>query len=207
MEIIKKYFPGFSENQYEQLEALWPLYLSWNQKINVISRKDMEFFNLRHVLHSLSILKVIHFKDDTFVMDLGTGGGFPGIPLVIACPNVRFLLVDSIGKKINVVQDVINQLDLKNVKAVQSRGEQINDKFDFVVSRAVKSLPVFMPWVREKIKIRGKNALRNGVLYLKGGDFDDELNAVPEAHRIFDLSAYFSESYFDSKKIVYLYKK
>ncbi len=207
MEKIKKYFPDFSERQYERLEALWPLYREWNEKINVISRKDIEFFNLHHVLHSLSVLKVIDFKSGTKILDLGTGGGFPGIPLAIACPETQFLLVDAIGKKIKVVEDVVRRLGLDNIQAKKARGEDLQGKYDFIVSRAVKPLPEFMSWVRDKISIKNKNELANGVLYLKGGQFEDELSAIPEKHQLFDLSDCFSESYFQSKKIVYIYKK
>lgn len=205
MQKIKKYFPGLSENQLEQLEMLWPLYSEWNEKINLISRKDLPHFYERHVLHSLSLMKVIRFAPGTRVMDFGTGGGFPGIPLAIACQDVEFMLIDSIGKKIKVVNEVANSLGIANVTARQARGEDINEKFDFVVSRAVKSLPVFLPWVRNKIKRDGFNELANGVLYLKGGDFQEELASVKENYRIFELSAYFEESFFETKKIIYLY--
>lgn len=207
MEIVKKYFPDFSEYQYKRLEALWPLYREWNEKINVISRKDMEFFNLHHVLHSLSVLKVIDFKSGTKILDLGTGGGFPGIPLAVACPETQFLLVDSIGKKIKVVEDVIRRLGLDNVQAKKARGEDIQDKFDYIVSRAVKPLPEFMPWVRDKISAENNNELANGVLYLKGGQFEDELSAIPEKYQLYNLSDYFSDKYFETKKIAYIYKK
>ncbi len=205
MQKIKKYFPGLSGQQQELLELLWPLYSEWNEKINLISRKDLPHFYERHVLHSLALLKIIHFAPGTRVMDFGTGGGFPGIPLAIACPGAEFVLVDSIGKKIKVVNEVVDSLGLTNVTARQARGEDINEKFDFIISRAVKSLPVFLPWVRNKIKKNGFNQLANGVLYLKGGDFDEELASVKENYRIFDLSAYFEESFFETKKIIYLY--
>ncbi len=207
MQIIKKYFPGCSEQQFERLEALWPLYRAWNQKVNVISRKDIDFFYERHVLHSLSVLKVIQFVPGTEIMDFGTGGGFPGIPLAIACPGSRFLLVDSVGKKVMVINEIVKELQLKNVEAVKMRGEEIDRRFDFVISRAVKSLPVFMPWVRNKIRPGGDNELPNGVLYLKGGDFADELQAINENYRIFDLSLHFTETFFDTKKIIFLYEK
>lgn len=207
MEKIKKYFPGFSETQYDQLNALWLIYREWNEKINVISRKDIDFFNLHHVLHSLSVLKAIHFKPGTKILDLGTGGGFPGIPLAVACPETQFLLVDSIGKKIKVVEDVISKIGLDNVQARKARGEDIHGTFDFIVSRAVKPLPEFMPWVRDKISAENNNELSNGVLYLKGGQFEDELSAISEKYQLFTLSDYFSESYFETKKIVYIYKK
>lgn len=205
MQKIKKYFPGLSNRQLELLELLWPLYKEWNERINLISRKDLPHFYERHVLHSLALLKVIHFVPGTRVMDFGTGGGFPGIPLAIACPGAEFLLVDSIGKKIKVVNEVVDSLGLTNVTARQARGEDINERFDFVISRAVKSLPVFLPWVRNKIKKNGFNSLANGVLYLKGGDFEEELASVNKNYRIFELSAYFEESFFETKKIIYLY--
>ncbi len=207
MEKVKKYFPGFSETQYDQLNSLWPIYREWNEKINVISRKDMEFFNLHHILHSLSVLKVIEFKSGTKVLDLGTGGGFPGVPLAIAFPETQFLLVDSIGKKIKVVEDVIRQIGLDNIQAIKARGEDLQDKYDFIVSRAVKPLPIFLSWVRDKISTKNINELINGVLYLKGGQFEDELYAIPEKYQLYNLSDYFSDSYFETKKIVYLYKK
>jgi 16S rRNA (guanine527-N7)-methyltransferase len=205
MQSIKKYFPGLSFQQLEQLESLWPLYSEWNKQINLISRKDLSHFYERHVLHSLALLKVIQFQPGTRVMDFGTGGGFPGIPLAIACQDTEFVLIDSIGKKIKVVRDVADRLGLDNVRASQARGEEVKEKFDFVVSRAVKPLPVFLPWVRSKIKTDGFNRLANGVLYLKGGDFAEELVSLKENYRIFELSSYFEESYFETKKIIYLY--
>lgn len=207
MQIIKKYFPELTELQLERLEALWPLYREWNRKVNVISRKDIDFFYERHVLHSLSLLKVIQFVPGTEIMDFGTGGGFPGIPLAIACPACRFFLVDSIGKKVMVINEIVKGLQLENVEAVKMRGEEIDQRFDFVISRAVKSLPVFIPWVRDKIRPGGNNKLPNGVLYLKGGDFADELQAVNEKYRIFELSLHFSEPFFETKKIIFLYEK
>lgn len=205
MQSIKKYFPDQTNQQYEMLESLWPLYQEWNQQINVISRKDMTYFYERHVLHSLAVLKVVEFAGGTRILDFGTGGGFPGIPLAIACPNCQFTLVDSIGKKIRVIHDVVEKLGLKNVEAIKIRGEDLKMQFDFVVSRAVKSLPEFMPWVLDKIIPGGNNTLPNGVLYLKGGNFDDELRAIKQKYRIFDLSLYFAEDYFSTKKIIYLY--
>ncbi len=205
MQGIKKYFPEFTNQQFEMLESLWPLYHEWNQKINLVSRKGFDFFYERHVLHSLAVLKVTQFAPGTQILDFGTGGGFPGIPLAIACPACHFTLVDSIGKKIMVIHDVVEKLGLKNVVAVKIRGEEISMQFDFVVSRAVKSLPEFMPWVRNKIKPEGMNSLPNGVLYWKGGDFDDELLVINQNYRIFDLSFYFTENYFSTKKIIYLY--
>jgi 16S rRNA (guanine527-N7)-methyltransferase len=205
MQSIKKYFPDLSFHQLALLESLWPLYSEWNEQINLISRKDLSHFYERHVLHSLALLKVIQFLPGTRVMDFGTGGGFPGIPLAIACPDTEFVLIDSIGKKIKVVRDVADRLGLDNVRTRQARGEEVKEQFDFVVSRAVKPLPVFLPWVRNKIKKGGFNQLANGVLYLKGGDFAEELLSLKENYRIFELSSYFEESYFETKKIIYLY--
>ncbi len=205
MQSIKNYFPDLTNHQFEMLESLYPLYYEWNKRINLISRKDMVYFYERHVLHSLAVLKVVQFAGGTRILDFGTGGGFPGIPLAIACADCHFTLVDSIGKKIRVIHDVVERLRLKNVEAIKMRGEDISKQFDFVVSRAVKSLPEFMPWVRDKIKPGGMNALPNGVLYFKGGDFDDELHAINQNYRIFDLSLYFTEDYFNTKKIIYLY--
>ncbi|MDR4988352.1 MAG: 16S rRNA (guanine(527)-N(7))-methyltransferase RsmG [Bacteroidales bacterium] len=207
MHLIKKYFPHLNEEQMLMLESLYPIYAEWNRKVNLISRKDIDFFFERHVLHSLSVLKVTGFSPGTRIMDFGTGGGFPGIPLAIACPACSFWLVDSIGKKIAVIKDVVAKLGLQNVQAMQTRGEALTEQFDFVVSRAVKSLPVFMLWVRDKISDHHRNDLANGVLYLKGGDVAQELAGLGEGYRIFPLSDYFSEPYFNTKKIVYLYKK
>ncbi len=205
MEIIKKYFPDLSPDQFERLEALWPAYQEWNKKINVISRKDTEHFFLRHVLHSLSVMKVIRFSDQTAILDAGTGGGFPGIPLAICFPACRFTLVDSIGKKIMVVKDVAKTLGLENVTAIHDRVENISGQFDFVISRAVKSLPVFMPWVADKIKPDGTHKLPNGVIYLKGGDFKEEIEAVGYKYRIFSLAEYFDEDFFETKKMLIMW--
>ncbi len=206
MEIIKKYFPGLPEAVFDKLAALYPLYSEWNDRINVISRKDMDFFIERHVLHSLAIAHFVDLPPGGLVLDAGTGGGFPGIPLAIVFPDTRFVLVDSIGKKIKVVQDVANRLGLKNVEAIQQRVELLPMTFDFVVSRAVKPLPEFMQWVDGKIAPGSKLGLPNGVLYLKGGDVYEELNELPHKCRIFDLSDCFSEDYFQTKKLIHLYK-
>ncbi|HPF50433.1 MAG TPA: 16S rRNA (guanine(527)-N(7))-methyltransferase RsmG [Draconibacterium sp.] len=193
-----------SEKQLEQFSRLEALYSDWNSKINVISRKDMSEFYERHVLHSLGIAKLIRFKAGTSILDVGTGGGFPGIPLAILFPDVHFYLVDSIGKKIKVVQSVAGELNLQNVKAEQIRAEQINEKFDFVVSRAVTRLPEFVAWVQKNISKKQMNALPNGILYLKGGDLTEELKPFRKTVFVQELSDYFEEEFFETKKVVHL---
>jgi 16S rRNA (guanine527-N7)-methyltransferase len=204
MNTILKYFPHLDDHKKAQFAALKPLYDDWNTKINLISRKDMGNFYEHHVLHSLSIAKVIDFESGTDILDVGTGGGFPGIPLAIFFPKVNFVLIDSIGKKIKVVQDVIQQIGLKNVKVLQIRAEHLNDSFDFVVSRAVTDLPTFYNLVRYKIRKKGFNKLENGILYLKGGDLKNEMDVIKRSVRLFPISEFFSEPYFDEKYIVYL---
>ncbi|MFO7874732.1 MAG: 16S rRNA (guanine(527)-N(7))-methyltransferase RsmG [Bacteroidales bacterium] len=206
MEIIKKYFPDLTHEQYDRLKELDPIYRAWNQKINVISRQDMEFFYKRHVLHSMAILKVIRFRAGSGILDVGTGGGFPGIPLAICSPEANFVLVDSVGKKIKVVNDVIRRLGLKNVEAIQQRGENLNGRFDFVTSRAVKSLAVFLPWVADKIIPKGHNRIPNGVLYLKGGDVEEELARLTWTADIYNLADYFTEPFFETKKLIHISK-
>ena len=203
MEIILKYFPNLSVIQKEQFSKLQGLYEQWNVKINLISRKDIENLYLKHVLHSLAIAKVIDFADGTKILDVGTGGGFPGLPLAILFPNVEFLLVDSIGKKINVVREIADKIGIKNLQAEHNRAEQVVGKFDFVVSRAVTKMKVFQQWVRQKISSKRKNILNNGILYLKGGDLTDELNGIKNVN-IYDITKYFEEDFFESKKIVYI---
>ena len=204
MDKILKYFPELTERQREQLAALLPLYEDWNAKINVISRKDMEHFYEHHVLHSLAIAKVMPFKSMAEVLDVGTGGGFPGVPLALMFPDARFTLVDSIGKKIKVVSDVIAQLGLTNAKALQSRAEELDGEYDFVVSRAITSLPEFVPWVKGKISRTQYHPLRNGILYLKGGDLDAELRPFGKKVRLWNISDFFSEEFFETKKVIYL---
>ncbi|GAB3962229.1 16S rRNA (guanine(527)-N(7))-methyltransferase RsmG [Spirosoma harenae] len=207
MDLLLNYFPDLTTEQKERFAALDGLYRDWNAKINVISRQDIDALYEKHVLHSLGIAKVIQFKPGTEILDVGTGGGFPGIPLAILFPMVDFHLVDSIGKKIKVVQEVANTLNLKNIKAEQIRVEQLNTTYDFVISRAVTRLKPFLGWVRYKIHKSGNNDLPNGVLYLKGGDLGEELAEVSDRYRIYDLSDYFDEPFFETKKVIYIPKK
>lgn len=204
MSLINAYFPALNQEQIDQLKKLQPLYEEWNSKINLISRKDMEHFYERHVLHSLGIAKVIQFKPGTRVLDVGTGGGFPGIPLAIMFPEVRFRLVDSIGKKIMVVQEVAKEVGLTNVVATHSRAEQIEDQYDFVVSRAVTRMKPFYQWIKKNVKSEGFNDLPNGILYLKGGDLREELKEAKKQYTLFNLSDYFKEEFFETKKVVHI---
>jgi 16S rRNA (guanine527-N7)-methyltransferase len=203
MELILKYFPNLSEVQKEQFSKLYVLYSDWNSKINVVSRKDIDELYLRHVLHSLGIAKVIQFKDGTSIMDVGTGGGFPGIPLAILYPECKFHLVDSINKKLKVVDAVTEELGLTNVKTSHKRAEEINETFDFIVSRAVTAMPSFVGWVKNKVSKKSKNDLKNGILYLKGGNLTEELQNYPKA-TLYNLTDYFEEDFFDTKKVVHL---
>ncbi|MFK8266223.1 16S rRNA (guanine(527)-N(7))-methyltransferase RsmG [Capnocytophaga cynodegmi] len=203
MECINKYFNNLTEKQISQFEKLKPVYEQWNAKINVISRKDMDSFYERHVLHSLAIAKIVSFLADSEVLDVGTGGGFPGVPLAILFPQTKFTLVDSIGKKIKVVEEVCKELDINNVTAINSRAEQIDKKFDFIVSRAVTQMPEFVKWVRGKIKKSSKHSLDNGILYLKGGDLTEELASFKNI-QLYEISNFFSEDFFETKKVVYL---
>ncbi len=179
------------------------LYADWNEKINVISRKDIENISEKHILHSLAIAKIIAFKSGTKILDVGTGGGFPGIPLAIMFPNCEFHLVDSIAKKINVVSEISNAIGLTNVNAEQVRAEMLNDKYDFIVSRAVTAFPDFLKWIRKNISQQNFNDLPNGILYLKGGDLSEELHGFERQITLFDISTYFEEAFFDTKKVVY----
>jgi 16S rRNA (guanine527-N7)-methyltransferase len=203
LELILKYFNQFTPQQIKQFEQLKDLYSHWNQQINVISRKDIDLLYERHVLHSLGISKVISFNDGSDILDVGTGGGFPGIPLAIAFPNCKFVLVDSIGKKIKVVNEVANALQLKNVTAIHARAEDIKEKFDFIVSRAVTEFPVFYNWVKNKIKKENNNKLNNGILYLKGGDLEKEFGHYFTKSVFFNLYDFFPLEFFETKKVVY----
>ena len=202
--LILKYFPEITDEQKQQFEKLEQLYTKWNEKINVISRKDMDGLYEKHILHSLGIAKVMPFADGTKVLDIGTGGGFPGIPLAILFPEVSFTLIDSIGKKIKVVEAVSEGLGLKNVTAVHGRAEKLKEKFHFVVSRAVTQMPEFLRWLKGKFEKEQFNEKHNGVLYLKGGDLAEELAGL--RCEIFQLKNYFEEEFFDTKKVVYLSK-
>jgi 16S rRNA (guanine527-N7)-methyltransferase len=202
--LIIHYFPSLTEKQKKQIEQLAPLYKEWNDKINVVSRKDIENIYINHVLHSLGIAKVMSFKPGSDVLDVGTGGGFPGIPLAILFPETNFHLVDSIGKKITVVKEVSAALGLKNVRAEQIRAEEVKGKYDFVVSRAVTRMKEFYGWVNSKTKAESKNSLDNGILYLKGGDLDEEMNELKHPYSIYNLSDYFKEEFFETKRVVYV---
>lgn len=206
MEEILKQFPNLTEKQKKQFAQLEALYTEWNAKINVISRKDIEELYTRHVLHSLGIAKVMEFKPGANVLDVGTGGGFPGIPLAILFPETNFYLIDVIAKKIKVVQEVASALGLKNVRAEQKRAETVNEEFDFIVSRAVTNMPDFVKWVRGKVKKDQNHNLPNGILYLKGGDLTEELEVFQRV-TLFDLSDYFEDEFFETKKVVHLAMK
>ena len=204
VDLILKYFPEISEEQKSQFEKLEELYTEWNAKINVISRKDMESLYEKHILHSLGIAKIMEFALGTKVLDIGTGGGFPGIPLAILFPEVQFTLIDSIGKKITVVNAVAEGVGLKNVTGIHGRAEKLKEKFHFVVSRAVTQMPEFLRWLKGKFEKEQFNPKHNGVLYLKGGDLAEELAGIK--CEIFNLKNYFEEEFFDTKKVVYLSK-
>jgi len=205
MDLIKKYFPGISEEQQKLFGKLGPLYKEWNEKINVISRQDIDNLYLHHVLHSLSIARLIQFSEGTTIMDVGTDGGFPGIPLAIMFPESDFYLIDSIGKKITVVNEIVKSLGLENVTAEQRRAEEVDVTFDFIVSRAVTSLPDFIKLVKKNISTESFNTLTNGILYLKGDDATKEIKNLKAGKFIFDIYHYFPEEYFETKKIIYLY--
>jgi 16S rRNA (guanine527-N7)-methyltransferase len=202
--IIEKYFPNLTDKQKQQFAQLGELYVTWNAQINVISRADIDNLYEKHILHSLAIAKVVDFKDFTEILDVGTGGGFPGIPLAILYPNCQFLLVDSIGKKIKVVNEVATALGLENLRAEQMRAELVEGEFDFVVSRAVTRLLPFYGWVKGKININNYNKLKNGILYLKGGDLKEELKELGKKSRVFELSDYFTEEFFETKMVVHV---
>ena len=203
MDLILKYFPELSDVQKQQFEALQGIYEDWNSKINVISRKDIHALYLRHVLHSLALAKVCKFHPNADILDVGTGGGFPGIPLAILYPETNFYLVDSIQKKVKVVNAVVNTLKLRNVTAKHQRAEDVEGHFDFVVSRAVTTMPNFVNWVKNKIKKEQNHLLSNGILYLKGGDLKEELSSFKKA-RIYNIDAFFEVDFFATKKVVHL---
>ncbi|MFV8344794.1 16S rRNA (guanine(527)-N(7))-methyltransferase RsmG [Flavobacterium sp. ZB4P13] len=203
MDEILKYFPNLTDIQKEQFEKLDFLYHDWNEKINVISRKDIDALYTKHILHSLGIAKIIKFEPGTYVLDVGTGGGFPGIPLAILFPETRFYLIDVIAKKIKVVQAVAEGLELKNVKAEQMRAENVKGDFDFIVSRAVTNMSDFVSWIKDKIKKQNKHELKNGILYLKGGDLTEELKDFPKATE-YNLADFFEDEFFETKKVVHV---
>lgn len=204
MKQVKKYFPDLTEVQVEQLSKLKALYSEWNAQINVISRKDIENFYERHVLHSLSIAEMIQFKPGSKMLDVGTGGGFPGIPLAILFPESNFHLVDSVGKKIKVVNEVVEALQLKNVTAEHERAENVKGKFDFILSRAVTRMNKFIPWVQNKVLHEDKNILPNGIFYLKGGDLQSEMSEIHQDYDVLELADLYKEEFFETKKVVYV---
>lgn len=204
LSIILSYFPEITPLQQQQFAKLQGLYEYWNAQINVISRKDIELLYERHVLHSLGIAKVLRFKPNTHIMDVGCGGGFPGIPLAILFPECSFYLVDSIGKKIKVVTEVAEALQLTNVRAEHKRAEEVKEKFEFIISRAVTEFPAFYKWVQNKISTQQFNSLPNGILYLKGGDLTEEFKDFKKRVVFYELKDFFKEAFFETKKVVYL---
>lgn len=204
MNELLSYFPNLTTEQKDKFSQLKDLYEEWNAQINVISRKDINEFYERHVLHSLGIAKIMEFTPGSSILDIGTGGGFPGIPLAILFPEVQFHLVDSIGKKIKVVTEVAKALNLSNVRATHARAEDIKEQFDFIVSRAVTAMPAFLTWTKGKIKASNNNPLPNGILYLKGGDLVEEMEPVKQHFVIHALKTYFKEAFFETKAVVYV---
>lgn len=204
MDIIRKYFSDLTDQQLDLFDRLGPLYQEWNSKINVVSRKDIEQLYERHILHSMSIAKIIQFKPGTTILDVGTGGGFPGIPLAILFPEVEFMLIDSIAKKIKVVNEVASALNLQNVRAEHRRVEEVTQKFDFVVSRAVTAFPRFVEMVKSRVAIQSKNTLPNGILYLKGGDFEEEIVSFRDSVKVYNLQDHFQEEFFETKRLIHL---
>lgn len=203
-EELKRYFSFLNEQQLDLYEQFASCFLSWNEKINLISRKDTENLFVHHILHSLAIAKVCEFKPMCRVLDIGTGGGFPGLPLAIMFPQTEFVLVDSIGKKIKVVEAVSEALGLQNVKPMQTRAEQLQEKFDFIVSRAVTNLEDFIPWTKGKFSKINYHDLPNGILYLKGGDLKEELSKIKKTYKVYDIDTWFEDEFFQTKKVVYL---
>ena len=206
IQIIEKYFPNLSEQQKSQFAALYDLYAEWNAKINVVSRKDFDQLYVRHILHSLSIAKVCQFQAGARILDVGCGGGFPSVPLAIMFPEARFISADSIGKKITVVKGVCEGAGIKNIDARNTRVEQISEKFDYVVSRAVTEMPTFVKWIWSKIEKGQKGSLPNGILYLKGGDLREELAATHMKWHEYNIADFFEEDFFETKKVVYTQK-
>jgi len=203
MDEILRQFPDLSSVQIEQFSMLEELYIDWNSKINVVSRKDIDELYTRHILHSLAIAKVQQFAKGSYILDVGTGGGFPGIPLAIFFPEAKFYLIDVIAKKIKVVNEVAQAIGLQNLKAEQKRAELVSEKFDFIISRAVTNMPDFVSWVKGKIKKENNHTLKNGILYLKGGDLTEELQGFPKAIQ-YNISDFFKDNFFETKKVVYL---
>ncbi len=203
--IIKKYFPETNAEQLEMFEKLILLYTEWNSKINIISRKDIENLAIHHILHSLAIAKVIRFRKGSSILDVGTGGGLPGIPLAILFPESNFHLIDCIGKKITVVEAIIHALNLKNVSAQKIRAEELHASYDFIISRAVTRLPEFYEWVNTKISKKQINERLNGIIYLKGGDLTEELAGINRKYKVYDIIDFFEEDYFETKKVIYIY--
>ena len=204
MNIVNKYFPEITNWQSEQFAILGGLYFGWNSRINVISRKDIDHLYERHVLHSLSIARVINFAPGARVLDVGTGGGFPGVPLAILFPETNFHLIDSIGKKLKIVDAVVETLQLQNVTTQHIRAEQLTGKYDFVVSRAVTSIPTFLPWMKNKFYRQNKHTLPNGMFFLKGGDLTAELLPYCDRVTVFNIKDFFEEEFFEEKKVIFM---
>jgi 16S rRNA (guanine527-N7)-methyltransferase len=201
---ILKYFPNLTPEQIECFEKMDTVYRDWNEKINLISRKDIDSLYEKHILHSLAIAKIITFRPGTKILDVGTGGGFPGIPLAVLFPSTHFVLIDSIGKKIKVVQAVAEELGLRNVTAIHTRVEEVKDEFDFVISRAVTAFPVFVGLVKKNISRKQLNSLPNGIIYLKGGDFEEEIKDYKRSIEVSEIAKFFEEPFFETKKILFL---
>lgn len=202
--VFQKHFPNFSDRQIQQLGHAGELYKYWNERVNVISRKDIDHIYDRHLLHGLAIAKLIEFEKDTRILDIGTGGGFPGIPLAIAFPNTHFHLIDSIGKKIGVVKTITEELKLDNVTSEQKRAERIKDKYDFVTCRAVARLSKLIPWIRHNISLDKKHEINNGLIALKGGDLIEELAEIQQPIKTFEISSFFEDPFFETKKIIHV---